>query len=228
VFLVEDGSSYRTSSRRTPVAYVASLGAYTTPRVVAIPAEYRQDWLAVAAGDRPVRCIPAAGTMAVPTTMTMVPAGNVTYTGTTTTPSNYVYSSTTTTRTDGGTTYRRVRPRAHHVYRRTVYSNASRNHVYRRRTRFATAAYRPRTRVVTRTYTPVATNCAMSTNTAAMAVSASPMATHDLFQIGNSWYMEDGGKWSRSDSWRGPFFRVKKGHVPREVIESSKRDHDED
>ena len=222
VFLVEDGSTYRTSSGRTPVAYVASLGAYTAPQVVAVPSEYRQDWLAVAAGDRPVRCIPAAGTMAAPTTMTMVPVGNATYTSYTTTPTNRGYTVTTTTSTR--------RPWRHHAYRRTTYSNASRNHVYRRRVRMTNASYRPArsTKVVTRTYTPASTNCVMSTNTAAVAVASQPMATHDVYQIGNSWYMEDGGAWSRSDSWKGPFFRVKKGHVPREVRESRERDHDTD
>jgi hypothetical protein len=229
VFLVEDGSSYRTSSGRTPVAYVTALGTIPTPQVVAVPSEYRQDWLAVAAGDRPVRCIPAAGTMATPTsyTYTTVPARGVTYTSTAPHHNNG-YSYTTTTTTRYGTQYRKAtKPRTHKVYRRTTYSNASRNYTVRRRARATTASYyRPaRTKVVTRTYTPVAADCASMMNTAAVAVAAQPMAMHDLYQIGNTWYMENNGGWSRSDSWRGPFFSVKKGHVPREVRESAKRSH---
>jgi hypothetical protein len=226
VFLVEDGSAYRTSSGRTPVAYVTALGTIPSPQVVAVPSEYRQDWLAVAAGDRPVRCIPAAGTMVAPTSYTTVPARGVTYTSTTPyTNGGYTYTTTTKTRYEG-TQYRRVnKPRTNKVYRRTTYSNASRNHVVRRKSRATTAAYRPaRTKVVTRTYTPVAADCAPMMNTA-VAVAAQPMATNDLYQIGNTWYMESDGEWSRSDSWRGPFFRVKKGHVPREVRESADRGH---
>lgn len=227
VFLVEDGSAYRTNRGRTPVAYVTALGTIPTPQVVAVPSEYRQDWLAVAAGDRPVRCIPAAGTMATPTSYTMAPRA-VTYTSTTPHHNNgYSYTTTATTRY-GGTEYRGVsKPRTHKVYRRTTYSNASRNYTVRRKARATTASYsRPaRTEVVTRTYTPVAADCAPMMNTAAVAVAAQPMATHDLYQIGNTWYMESNGEWARSDSWRGPFFRVKKGHVPREVRESAKRSH---
>jgi hypothetical protein len=226
VFLVDDGSSYRTNRGRTPVAYVTALGAYPTPQVVAVPSEYRQDWLAVAAGDRPVRCIPAAGTMATPTSYTMAPRA-VTYTSTAPYHNNgYSYTTTTTTRYSGTQVRRAYRPRTHKVYRRTTYSNASRHYTVRRKTRATTASYyRPaRTRVVTRTYAPAAEDCA-TMNTAAVAVAAQPMATNDLYQIGNTWYMESNGEWSRSDSWRGPFFRVKKGHVPREVRESAERSH---
>jgi hypothetical protein len=55
VYLVEDGSTYRAGAKGVPVALVkTSSGAH---EVVAIPAEYRQSWMAVAAGDRPVRTV---------------------------------------------------------------------------------------------------------------------------------------------------------------------------
>lgn len=229
-FLVDDGGAYRTSSGRNPVHYVAAVGTYPQP-VVAIPSEYRQDWLAVAAGDRPVRVLTSVGTVSTQSEMTMVPASRVIYTNTA--PVGRVYNSsripnngykvtTTTTRYSNGNGYRRARHKA--TVRKTYASNAStRNYVVRKkRARATTAAY---TTKVTRTYEPMASNCYTNTATTASFASAAPIASHDLYQIGNSWYMEDDGRWSRSSSWRGPFVGVKKGHVPREVIESSKRDH---
>lgn len=228
-FLVDDGGAYRTSSGRNPVTYVAAVGAYPQP-VVAIPSEYRQDWLAVAAGDRPVRVLTSVGTVSTQSEMTMVPASSVYYTNA---PVGRVYTSsripnngykvtTTTTRYSNGNGYRRARHKA--TVRKTYASNAStRNYVVRKkRARATTAAY---TTKVTRTYEPMAADCYTNTATTASFAAAAPIASHDLYQIGNSWYMEDDGRWSRSNSWRGPFVRVKKGHVPREVIESSKRDH---
>lgn len=217
-FLVDDGGAYRTSSGRNPVTYVATVGAYPQP-VVAIPSEYRQDWLAVAAGDRPVRTLTSVGTVSTQSEMTMVPASRVIYTNTA--PVGRVYTTTTTRTTDNGTQYRARKARHVTTVRKTRATNAStRNYVVRRkRARAATAAYT--TTKVTRSY--ASEPCITSTATTASFAAAAPVATHDLYQIGNTWYTESDGNWSRSNSWRGPFVRVKKGHVPREVIESSER-----
>src|SRR5580765_430530 len=52
-FLVGDGTSFHEDSWRNTAAFASTGGM--RHEIVPVPAEYRQDWLAVAAGDRPVR-----------------------------------------------------------------------------------------------------------------------------------------------------------------------------
>jgi hypothetical protein len=189
IYLVNDGSTYHASSART-----ATFAAAVPTHVVAVPAEYRQDWLAVAAGDRPVRSIPAMGTVEVESS----------------TPAQMTTSETTdhgVTYTDTGTKYVNRSSQTSHVthHRKSHYKSTNTAFVERE---------------------PAQTEVVESEHvTATAAVVAATPAMGELFQIGNRWYMEKDGDWSRSDSWRGPFVPVKKGHVPREVRESAKRDH---
>jgi hypothetical protein len=189
IYLVNDGSTYHASSART-----ATFAATVPTHVVAVPAEYRQDWLAVAAGDRPVRSIPAMGTVEVESS----------------TPAQMTTSETTdhgVTYTDTGTKYVNRSSQTSHVthHRKSHYKSTNTAFVERE---------------------PAQTEVVESEHvTATAAVVAATPEMGELFQIGNRWYMVKDGDWSRSDSWRGPFVPVKKGHVPREVRESAKRDH---
>jgi hypothetical protein len=196
IYLVTDGTTYRAPSGRT-ATFAAAGGMHH--QVVAVPAEYRQDWLAVAAGDRPVRCIPAVG--AVAPGAAVMPSSQVTeVSDDSDNGARYV---------DTGTRYvKGTRTRTVTHARKSRYSGAN-GYFVRREIPGETVAYE---RVEAPSYT-----------TATMTAEGTPMG--DLYQIGNSWYMEKDGEWSRSDSWRGPFFPVKKGHVPREVRESAERDH---
>jgi hypothetical protein len=56
-FLVGDGTAFRQDSWRSTAAF-ANVGG-VRHEIVPVPAEYRQDWLAVSAGDRPVRTFTA-------------------------------------------------------------------------------------------------------------------------------------------------------------------------
>jgi hypothetical protein len=185
IYLVNDGSTYHASAR------TATFAAAVPTHVVAVPAEYRQDWLAVAAGDRPVRSIPAMGTVEVESGT----AAQMTTSETMNNGASY---------TDTGTKYV-SRSQTRHVthHRKSHYTS----------TNAAIVEREPAQTAVESEHVATAT-----------VVAATP-AMGELFQIGNRWYMEKDGDWSRSDSWRGPFVPVKKGHVPREVRESAKRDH---
>jgi hypothetical protein len=187
IYLVNDGSTYHASSGRT-----ATFAAAVPTQVVAVPAEYRQDWLAVAAGDRPVRSVPAMGTVEVE-------SGTAAQMTTSETMDNGA------TYTDTGTKYV-SRSQTRHVthHRKSHYKSTNAAIVQRE---------------------PSQTAAVETEAVAAATVVAATPAMGELFQIGNRWYMEKDGDWSRSDSWRGPFVPVKKGHVPREVRESAKRDH---
>jgi hypothetical protein len=211
-YLVNDGTAFHATSYRSPAAYVRMAGA--NHEVVMIPAEYRQDWLAVAAGDRPVRCLTAPrSTMDVD--MNAVPSGIVyrTHYG------NARYADT-------GTQYR-VHHRKAVVHRRThrvAYSSARRHVIHhrvavtshrRRTTTPASYSYAERTTRVEPTET-------MAAATAAEIEIRRDEAGPELFQCNDSWYRMDDGMWSRAESWRGPFVRVKKGTVPREVRMSAK------
>ena len=55
-FLVGDGTAFQDYHWTNTAAFAATTGP-DRPEVVPIFAEYRQDWLAVAAGDRPVRTV---------------------------------------------------------------------------------------------------------------------------------------------------------------------------
>src|SRR5258705_6285221 len=63
IYLVNDGTTYHAPSART--ATLAAAVAAVPTQVVAVPAEDRQDWRAVAAGGRPGRRIPAMGSVEV-------------------------------------------------------------------------------------------------------------------------------------------------------------------
>ena len=188
IYLVNDGTTYHAPSART-ATFAAAVAAVPT-QVVAVPAEYRQDWLAVAAGDRPVRCIPAMGAVEVETgTAATMTSSETMDNGATYTDTKYVNRTQT----------------RHVTHRRKSHSKTTNAAIVQRE--------------------PVQTEVVESQPVATAAVVAATPAMGELFQIGNRWYMVKDGDWSRSDSWRGPFVPVKKGHVPREVRESAKRDH---
>ena len=193
LFLVDDGTEYRAPAGRT-VAFVRA-GAMPT-EVISIPASYRQDWMAVAAGDRPVRCLtPVRGaTVPEPSNMSMGPSEE-----------------------------RQEREyRAAHPVR---YSATHRRPYRRNHKRLSFAAYRPAE--TTRYVESVPEGRYETASMATYAVDEN-VADHELYQLGNSWYMQDGDDWSRAESWRGPYVQVKKGHVPREVRECAKAREDMD
>lgn len=189
LFLVDDGTALRTSSGKA-VAFVRA-GAIPT-QVVSIPASYRQDWMAVAAGDRPVRCLtPIRSTAIESSTMTMGPAA---------------YS-------ESDREYRAARPARYSATHRRPYRK---NHK-----RLSFASYRP---ARTTAYVASAPETEYAT-TASFAVDEGVIG-HELYQLGNSWYMQDGEVWCRAESWRGPYVQVKRGMVPREVKECAKARED--
>ncbi|HET9941613.1 MAG TPA: hypothetical protein VFR25_10990 [Candidatus Eisenbacteria bacterium] len=234
VYLVEDGSSYRAGAKGVPVALVkTSTGAH---EVVAIPAEYRQNWMAVAAGDRPVR--------------TVVPSRMVS----TAVPTMIVVSSDRVYGTNGQLIYSDQRVRDNGRYRTTSASHASstqratyhRHHkassakaasVKKRHHRSTSAtnasyarknAYRNGYNAGYRTAAAEHRVPAENTGVSAMKTAAARYAEEvrsqpDAFQFQNSWYRREAGGWTRSYSWRGPFVYVDKGSVPREVKESEMR-----
>lgn len=188
LFLVDDGTAYRAPAGRT-VAFVRA-GAMPT-EVVSIPASYRQDWMAVAAGDRPVRCLtPVAPAAVAPSMMSEAQASE-------------------------DTEYRAARPARYSATHRRPYRK---NHK-----KLSFASYHP---AKTTAYTASSGDYEYAT-TASFAVDEGVMG-HELYQLGNSWYMEDAGVWCRAESWRGPYVQVKKGMVPREVREVAKARDDMD
>ena len=191
LFLVDDGTMCRTPAGRS-VAF-ARAGAMPT-EVVSIPASYRQDWMAVAAGDRPVRCLtPVHGAAVEPSAMSMAPASE-----------------------ESETEYRAAHPARYTATHRRPYR---RNHK-----KLSFASYKP-----ARTTTYQASEPA-DYEYAAMASYAvdEGVIDHELYQLGNSWYMQEGEVWCRAESWRGPYVQVKKGMVPREVREVAKAREDKD
>jgi len=192
LFLVGDGTAFHGSSDRSPAVFAATGGVH---EVAPVTAEYRQDWLAVAAGDRPVRTFTAPrsimdnGGMAVSTGM--------------------AYSNE---RSDNDQFRPVHHPRRKAYVHRTAHSaqlSADWRRERRHRVSYSTAVREEREDegVVT------------ASNAVAMAepVVAMDEMGHEIFQIGTSWYMKDNGDWFRAESWRGPFVHVKKGTVPREV-----------
>jgi hypothetical protein len=171
--------------------------------VVPITAEFRQDWLAVAAGDRPVRTFTAPRAISGAGVMAVVPMENTTSEPTTMNQ----YSST-----QERDTFRPV----HHPRRRTYHAT--------RAVRY-TSTHRYRTS----TYQNASVEPAVSENQEAVTAEAQPAVEvaedrlgHELFQMGNSWYMKEDKDWYRAESWRGPFAPIKKRTVPREVKMSAK------
>lgn len=234
VYLVEDGSTYRAGAKGVPVALVkTSAGAH---EVVAIPAEYRQNWMAVAAGDRPVR--------------TVVPSRMVS----TAVPTMIVVSSDRVYGTNGQLIYSDQRVRDNGRYRMTSANcapsaqratyhrhhkassakTASAKKHHRRSTSATNAsyarknAYRNGYNAGYRTAAAERREPAENTGVSAMKTAAARYAEEvrsqpDAFQFQNSWYRREAGGWTRSYSWRGPFVYVDKGSVPREVKESAER-----
>jgi hypothetical protein len=198
-FLMGDGTAFRDENWRSTAAFASTgggpLGGH---EIVPITAEYRQDWLAVAAGDRPVRTFVAPrsstnmGVMAVaPMDNDMGPSNNAQYSST-------QYQDT----------FRPVhhpRRRAYHPTRTVRYTNTH---------RYSNASYEP-------AVNESAVNEEAVTTEATVQVSQDRMG-NELYQINNSWYFKSNGDWYRAESWRGPFARLGKGKVPREVRMSAK------
>jgi hypothetical protein len=212
--LVEDGGAFKADSKG-PTAFV-STGMY--PHEVAVmPAEYRQDWLAVAAGDRPVRTVRSVKASMMAPPMAVVPSGYVMYTREGPERVGTSYSSATSGTHE--THYRAVKHVAIRRHRPTQTTVA--HHRTYHRHHAAMASYRPRRTTWTRTSSTYATaEPALSTTTTREYV-----RDHDLYQIQGSWYRNENGVWYRGYSWRGPFVHVSRVSVPREVISSE--DHPE-
>ena len=227
--LGDDGGSYKTESGTMP----ASISGGGRKEVVSIPSEYKQHWLAVAAGDRPVRHVTSVPTEPQGPSMTFMPVyfsrgedrdreGRTAYTTSTAKRTNGTYKRTAARKATNGyhkkSGYRKssatVATRNGSGYRNgSAYrngngyrtTNAYRNgNGYRNGATAYTADTSTRTRVGT-TYTKVED------------------VTRNLYQVGNSWYLREGDTWSRSDTWRGPFVTVSDGTVPREVKMTEKK-----
>jgi hypothetical protein len=194
-----------------------------------IPADYRQNWLAVAAGDRPVRCLTTPN-MTVSPTMTLVPSNVVFFSPGGPNRENARFSST------GYASYNGSRYHARHrrssTVRRTTTARytMARHHARHHRHRAAVASSRRYRRSEPARYTAASYATAQPPTAAAPAAEVTHMtdeAGRDLYQIDNTWYTESNGTWTRSDSWRGPFVHVRTGTVPREVREiPEKHRHD--
>jgi hypothetical protein len=183
LYLVDDGAMVRAKTGE-PVAFV-STGTMPT-EVVPVSATYRQDWMAVAAGDRPVRCFTPirAEEETGPSTMSMG-------------------------------------PEHHHAMR---YSATHRRRYNPHHKPLSFANYHPaRTTAEYTTASPAVSEYA----TATYAVDEGVMG-HELYQLGNSFYMQEGDTWCRAESWRGPYVQVHKGMVPREVRECAHAREDVD
>src|SRR3954468_6275712 len=74
-FLMGDGTAFRDENWHSSAAF-ASTAQVTGHEVVPITAEFRQDWLAVAAGDRPVRTFTAPRSVSGAGVMAVVPMEN--------------------------------------------------------------------------------------------------------------------------------------------------------
>lgn len=215
-FLVGDGTAFHENSWRSPAAF-ASTGS-TPHEVVSISAEYRQDWLAVAAGDRPVR------TFTAPRSTMDTGARAAAYTSSTTDNDEDRY-----TKAQNTDTFRPVHHprRKTYVHRRThsaQLSAAWRHNRYRRHSTVSSnASYSSAEREDEPVMKTAVSEPAVATTETAVEIRHDEMG-HELFQINNSWYMMDNGDWVRSESWRGPFVHVKKGTVPREVRMSAKHE----
>lgn len=188
LFLVDDGTLYRSKTGRS-VAFASAAGG---TEVIAIPATYRQDWMAVAAGDRPVRCLtPVRGVIAPePAMMSAAPAQMT------------------------EAEYRKYRPARYSATNRKPYKK------HHKKLTFTN-------------YRPAATGYAETANGARYeyAVEASvdeAIVGHEIYQLGNSFYMVEGDAWTRASSWRGPYVEVKRGMVPREVQECAEAREDAD
>jgi len=229
VYLVEDGSTYRAGAKGVPVALVkTSPGAH---EVVAIPAEYRQNWMAVAAGDRPVRAVvPSRMVSTAVPTMIVVPSDRVyTADGRPIYFDKRIHENESPTSAQGATYHRTYHKssaakstsakRAHHKKKASATTASySRKNAYRNG---YNAGYRTAAAEQSKSSAEYSGVSAMKT--AAARYAEEVRSQPDAYQMGNSWYRREAGGWTRSYSWRGPFVYVDKGSVPREVKESEKR-----
>lgn len=203
-FLMGDGTAFRDENWHHTAAF-ASTGMMAGHEVVPITAEFRQDWLAVAAGDRPVRTFMAPRATAGAGVMAVVPMGNE---NTEPTTMNQ-YSSTENNQTQD--TFRPVsRPRHHRTYHAT------------RAVRYTSTHRYPSNNYQTASYEPAVNQEAVETEAQPAVEVTQDRMGHELYQMGNSWYMKQDKDWYRAESWRGPFAPIKKRTVPREVKMSSK------
>jgi hypothetical protein len=203
-FLVGDGTAFQDNHWKNTAAFAATTGP-DRPEVVPIFAEYRQDWLAVAAGDRPVRTFNAPP--------------SVMETGTAIVPSSMVYTN----------------PESMETVRRTHTANYSKARVYHRNRATLTSANRRQHRVATSTvkrhrrttvtstyHRPARYSYAETAPVYNEVSQRTDEAGHQVLQMHSSWYMKNNGDWFRAASWRGPYVKVSKGLVPREVKMSEK------
>jgi hypothetical protein len=226
LYLVEDGSTVKARAGRG-VAVFAGTNAVPRDRV-SIPAEYRQDWMAIAAGDRPVRVV-SPGTVSSDMDMARMayvpvrvfdPTSGSEYT-------RYRGNGTNGARytTNGGTRYTKrsaLKQRRHRATRPASTAHVASSKSYARKHHAANASYRPYRKARTSAYAPASYAPAVASDDR-VAEETRPVPQPDLYQIGNSWYREENGVWTRGYSWKGPFVPIQKGRVPREVIQASKR-----
>lgn len=231
-YLVSDGTAYRGSSSHREAVFAATGLA---PRsVVNVPAEYRQSWMSVAAGDRPVRCVQTPGTMVSAANMASISSERPVFTRMTREREYEPEETSASAQTAVAHPYHvhhtyhaSATPRNHHpqVTQASYTRTASATHPHN--THVQHAAYHPAQVAASNASCETAHESTMSSNT-----SFEPMHTvrtegslsfgrGNLFQIGDSWYMKGDDGWCRSDSWRGPFVHVKRTTVPREVIQSA-------
>ncbi len=221
-FLVGDGTAFHENSWRSPAAF-ASMGP-TPHEVVPISAEYRQDWLAVAAGDRPVRTFTAPRSTMDAGAMAAVPSGVVYTSSTMRDNDENRYTRARNTDTFRPVHHPRHRTYVHHRMHSAQLSAAWRHNRYRRhRAVSSNYSYSSTEREDEPVMKAAVSEPAFATTEMAVEVRHDAMG-HELFQINNSWYMKENGDWLRSESWRGPFVHVHKGSVPREVRMSAKHE----
>jgi hypothetical protein len=202
-FLMGDGTAFRDENWHGTGAAFASTGMMAGHEVVPITAEFRQDWLAVAAGDRPVRTFTAPRSTAGAGVMAVVPMEN-----TTSEPMAMNQYSSAEPRDTFRPVHHARAHRTYHATRPVRYTSTHRE----RTTNYQTASVEP----AANTQEAVETEAQP-----AVEVSQDRMG-HELFQMGTSWYMKVDKDWYRAESWRGPFAPIKKRTVPREVKMSAK------
>jgi len=190
-FLVGDGTAFRDDSWRGTAVFARAGGM--PHEIIPISAEYRQDWLAVAAGDRAVR------TFNAPRAQMNNGVTEMSSMASTETPNHDEDQVASYRTTDTFRPVQQPRRRAYHPTKRARYSTASH--------------YRTHAEP---SYTTASVQAEPAVAATEVAV-ARDETGHEIFQMGTSWYMKDGDDWFRSESWRGPFVLVKKGFVPREV-----------
>ena len=217
--LGDDGGAYKTESGVVP----ASVRGGQPKEVVSIPSEYKQHWLAVAAGDRPVRHVASVPTEPQGPNMKFMPVyfsraeagdrdrdGRTAYTTSTAKSTNGTYKRTAARKANG---YRKsgVRKSSATVASSNGYKNGSRNgSAYRNGNGYRNGStYRNGA-----TYTA---DTSTRTRVGTTYTRTPEQMTRNLYQVGQSWYLREGDNWSRSDTWRGPFMTVSDGSVPREV-----------